>query len=346
MVSNRRKCCFTKAVIPISNQATALTVENNNEVNSVLNRYLAIARPGHWFKNIFMLPGIVIALALTQRPPSIGMTVQILLAFIATCLIASANYTINEWLDAKTDVHHPQKKHRPSVAGTVSAPLVYTQWFVLVAVGLVIAYSLNILFFGTAIFFVLMGLIYNVPPVRAKDRPYLDVLSEAINNPIRLVLGWCAIVDNVIPPSSILTAYWMGGAFLMAVKRYSEFRFIDNPQQAGLYRKSFIYYDEKTLLLSAFFYALTASFLLGVFLIKYRVEFVLAVPFVSILFVWYLYLGMASDSIAQAPERLYKQKSFIAYVLFLSALLIALAVIDIPSLNILLHPITLKPRIT
>jgi hypothetical protein len=95
--------------------------------------------------------------------------------------------------------------------------------------------------------------------------------------------------------------------------------------------------------LSAFFYALTTSFLLGVFLIKYRVEFVLAVPFVSILFVWYLYLGMARDSIAQAPEKLYQQKSFISYVLFLSALLIALAVIDIPSLNILLHPITLKP---
>ena len=317
--------------------------DNNDEVNPVLKNYLAIARPGHWFKNIFMLPGIVIALALTHRQPSTSMSIQIALAVISTCLLASANYTINEWLDAKTDLHHPQKKHRPSVAGTVSAPFVYVQWLACVVAGLAIAYQLNRLFFGTAIFFLVMGLIYNVPPLRAKDRPYLDVLCEAINNPIRLVLGWCAIVDNVIPPSSILTAYWMGGAFLMAVKRYSEFRFIDNPLQAGLYRKSFIYYDEKTLLLSAFFYALTASFLLGVFLIKYRVEFVLAVPFVSILFVWYLYLGMASDSIAQAPEKLYQQKFFITYVIFLSILLGILAVIDIPSLEILLHPVTLKP---
>ncbi len=308
----------------------------------MLKHYLAIARPGHWFKNIFMLPGLVIALALTHRQLSIAMTFQIGLAVIATCLLASANYTINEWLDAKTDLHHPQKKHRPSVAGAVTAPLVYTQWLGLVAAGLTIAHHLNTLFFGTAIFFVVMGIIYNVPPLRAKDRPYLDVLSEAINNPIRLVLGWCAIVDNVIPPSSILTAYWMGGAFLMAVKRYSEFRYIDNPQQAGLYRKSFIYYDEKTLLLSAFFYALTASFLLGVFLIKYRVEFVLAVPFISILFVWYLYLGMARESIAQAPEKLYRQKAFIAYVALLSGLLITLAVIDIPSLNLLLRAITVK----
>ncbi len=309
----------------------------------MLKDYLAIARPGHWFKNIFMLPGIVIALALTHRTPSFSMLAQIVLAAISACLLASANYTLNEWLDAKTDLHHPQKKHRPSVAGAVTAPLVYAQWLALVLTGLALADQINKLFLNASIFFVVMGAIYNVPPLRAKDRPYFDVLSEAINNPIRLVLGWCAIVDNVIPPSSILVAYWMGGAFLMAVKRYSEFRYINNPEQAGLYRKSFSYYNEKKLLLSAFFYALTASFLLGVFLIKYRVEFVVAVPFVSILFVWYMYLGMAIDSIAQAPEKLYRQKSFMAYVLFLSVLLVALAIVDIPSLEILLHPVAIKP---
>ncbi len=308
----------------------------------MLKNYVAIARPGHWFKNIFMLPGLVIALALTKQQLSTDMVSHIVLAVVAACLLASANYTLNEWLDAKTDLHHPQKKHRPSVAGRVKAPFVYAQWLALVAAGLAIAHHLNALFFGTAIFFVVMGIIYNVPPLRSKDRPYLDVLSEAINNPIRLVLGWCAIVDNVIPPSSILIAYWMGGAFLMAVKRYSEFRYIDDRTRAGLYRKSFIYYDEKTLLLSAFFYALTASFLLGVFLIKYRVEFIISVPFISILFVWYLYLGMAHESVAQAPEKLYRQKAFMAYVGALSGLLIALAVVDIPSLNLLLRAITVK----
>ena len=135
--------------------------------------------------------------------------------------------------------------------------------------------------------------------------------------------------------------YWMAGAFLMAVKRYSEFRFIDNPAQASLYRKSFIHYSEETLLLSAFFYALTASFLLGVFLIKYRVEFVLSIPFVSILFVWYLYMGMRDESIAQSPEKLYQQKGFVAFVLFLMVLLILLSFVNIPWLNILLHPVTL-----
>ena len=36
-----------------------------------------------------------------------------------------------------------------------------------------------------------MGCVYNIPPVRSKDLPYLDVLSEAINNPIRMLA--CAV---------------------------------------------------------------------------------------------------------------------------------------------------------
>lgn len=303
--------------------------------------YLAIARPNHWFKNIFMLPGIVIALVVTHSTLSTQLVFDIGLAVVATCLLASANYTINEWLDAKTDLHHAMKKNRPSVLGNVRARWVYVQWFVLSAAGITIASRINGLFLYTSIFFVVMGILYNVPPIRTKDRQYLDVLTEAVNNPIRLVLGWCVIVGNVLPPSSILLTYWMAGAFLMAVKRYSEFRFIDNPAQASLYRKSFIHYSEETLLLSAFFYALTASFLLGVFLIKYRVEFVLSIPFVSILFVWYLYMGMRDESIAQSPEKLYQQKGFVAFVLFLMVLLILLSFVNIPWLNILLHPVTL-----
>ena len=38
-----------------------------------------------------------------------------------------------------------------------------------------------------------MGVLYNVRPFRTKDRIYLDVLSESINNPLRLMLGWAAV---------------------------------------------------------------------------------------------------------------------------------------------------------
>ena len=91
----------------------------------------------------------------------------------------------------------------------------------------------------------------------------------------------------------------------MGVKRYSEYRFINDPERAVLYRKSFQSYTEQTLLLSSFFYALLSSFFLAVFLIKYRIEFVLSFPAFALLFVWYLAIGMGCTTVrAQiAPPR-------------------------------------------
>ena len=83
-----------------------------------------------------------------------------------------------------------------------------------------------------------------------------------------------------------------------------------------------------------FFYALSSAFFLGIFLIKYRVEFLISIPFFALLFVWYLKIGMRADSVTQRPERLYKERHFIAYVLFLALLVTALFFVDLPWLNV------------
>ena len=46
-----------------------------------------------------------------------------------------------------------------------------------------------------------------------------------------------------------------------------------------LYRKSFGQYTEQSLLISAFFYAMCSLFLCGIFIIKYKIELLLVVPF-------------------------------------------------------------------
>ncbi|MCK5214119.1 MAG: hypothetical protein KAR05_02045 [Candidatus Omnitrophica bacterium] len=77
-----------------------------------------------------------------------------------------------------------------------------------------------------------MGILYNVKPFRTKEKPYVDVLSESLNNPTRLMMGWFMVVDGPLTPLSALIAYWMGGAFLMGVKRFAEYRFINDSKQA------------------------------------------------------------------------------------------------------------------
>ena len=46
-----------------------------------------------------------------------------------------------------------------------------------------------------------MGCVYNIPPVRSKDLPYVDVLSEAINNPIRMLAGWFIVSSVTVAPA-------------------------------------------------------------------------------------------------------------------------------------------------
>ena len=209
----------------------------------------------------------------------------------------------------------------------------------LVVIGLLAASLVSTPLMVTAAAFAIAGIVYNVRPMRTKDRAYLDVLSESLNNPIRLVLGWTMVDAATLPPSSVVIAYWMGGAFLMAMKRYSEYRRIGNPEAAGAYRRSFRFYTEETLLLSSFFYALLASFLLGVFLVKYRIEYVLALHFFAVLFTWYLAIALRADSAAQAPEKLHRERRFLGFCGLLVAVVAVLTFIELPMLEVLMVPL-------
>ena len=165
----------------------------------------------------------------------------------------------------------------------------------------------------------------------------MDVLSESVNNPIRLCMGWLIAMPISMPPSSILLAYWFGGAFLMAVKRLAEYRTIGDKNVAGLYRQSFKKYNEKSLLASSVFYAMAASLFLGVFLVKYRIELILSFPLIAGLFSWYIRMGLDDDSAAQHPEKLLRERNLMLYVLLLTVVMAILFVVDIPPLYKLLR---------
>ena len=226
--------------------------------------YIAIARPDHWIKNVFMLPGAIIA-ALFMDIPFAKFAGNLFIGLASTCTIASANYVVNEWLDAEFDRFHPTKRFRPSVLGDIKGRYVFIEYTLLGATGLWLASIISIPFMIVSLTFLMMGVVYNVKPLRTKDRAFLDVFSESINNPIRLTLGWYTVTSEIFPPSSLVISYWMGGAFLMAVKRFGEYRFISNLEAAGSYRRSFRYYTENNLLICSFFYAMSCALFLGVF---------------------------------------------------------------------------------
>lgn len=317
-------------MIPVSNPLPAATWRD----------YVAIARPDHWLKHVFIVPGIALAYILHPGDWQ-NLVVPVILGFLSAAAIASANYVINEWLDAKYDRFHPKKSKRPAVAKRLRVSLVIGEYAVLLAVGFGLAIAVSPLFFYTSFAFLLSGIFYNVAPVRTKDLPYLDVASEALNNPIRLTLGWAMVDPTTLPPSSLLLAYWMGGAFLMAIKRLAEYRSVaatSGVDALGQYRRSFRFYTADRLLISSFLYSQLAAFFLAVFLIKYRVEYLLAIPLFALLFTSYLRVGLKEHSLAQEPEKLFRETTVMILVAALVVTLVILTVVDIPLLERLTYP--------
>lgn len=292
--------------------------------------YLKVARIDHWLKNIFIVFGhavaIVLIFDLDITPPMVWTAG---LSLIPACLIASANYILNEILDAPFDRLHPTKKRRGIPAGKVSVPILWGIMAGLIVVGFGLALwwfpnpgytiALGLLLFS--------GLVYNIQPVRLKDRAYLDVIAESFNNPIRLWLGWYALTTTLTPPPlSIMLAWWAFGGLLMTGKRYSEFRMIDDAELSGKYRKSFQVYTNKSLIIAMITYANLFCFCSGWAISSYEAfnNLVFVFPLIILAVITYFNHAMSDAGARLEPEQLLQNPWVIIITLITSIAAIAL----------------------
>ena len=161
--------------------------------------YASIARPDHWFKNVFMLLGVL--LAFFYHPELLaGFDVGTCSsgAVAATCLIASSNY-VHQRDPRRPDRPQPSRQAAPADPvgpGEAAARLrrVDRSWALSgLAHGLAAQPAVPLL---AALFLLVMGMIYNVPPVRSKECPTSTCSRESVNNPIRLLLGWFVVTPR------------------------------------------------------------------------------------------------------------------------------------------------------
>jgi len=308
----------------------------NKRRNATFGDYVALTRLDHSAKQIFIAPGIVFA-CLLRGSESKSLLAEVILGTITCICIASANYVINEYLDRDFDRHHPTKSKRRAVQTGMRGWIILMEWFALVAIGLTAALIASSTMFVIACIFGLQGIIYNAPPFRTKDKPYLDVISESVNNPIRLAIGWAMVDPRTLPPSSIILAYWLGGAFLMGAKRYSEYKEIVASHGRDLlirYRASFAGYSEVSLLISCFIYGLLSCFFLALFLIKYRVEYLLMMPAAISMFGYYLAMAMQPNSMVQHPEKLFKDRKLVMLLVLSAVIFCVTTLVNLPWLTI------------
>lgn len=272
--------------------------------------YLKVARIDHWLKNIFIVFGHAVAVVLVLDLEVSGPVIlRAGLSLIPACLIASANYILNEILDAPFDRLHPRKQMRPIPAGRVKVPLLWG----LMAGCIVAGFALAVWWFSNPGYWIslglllLSGLVYNIPPVRLKDRAFLDVIAESFNNPIRLWLGWFALVEtHRFPPLSIMLAWWCFGGLLMTGKRYSEFRFINDKELSGQYRRSFRVYTDRSLIIAMITYANLFCFCAGWGICSYAPlnNLVFVFPLIILAVAMYFRHAMSEIGARLEPEQL------------------------------------------
>ncbi len=218
-----------------------------------MNAYLRGLRLERWPRSLAIALGSA-SFFFLHRPaieafPPEQVAGRLVLAFLLTWIISTANYVVNEIVDAPFDAHHPVKRLRPLVQREIKVAPFALMGGALTVVGLGAAW----LFFSREFFFSVLallaaGFIYNVKPLRTKDIPFLDAISESANNPIRFLIGWFAFAPpDVWPPFSLLVGWWAFGNFLMTAKRLSEFRLLK--EKAADYRLSHKRYTKRELLL-------------------------------------------------------------------------------------------------
>ncbi len=302
-----------------------------------MKAYLRAMRLGRWPRSLAIFVGSAAFFYLYRDELHAAKITWIftrcLYAFLLTWAISTANYIVNEIVDAPYDVHHPTKRNRPLVKGEIKKIPFLLMGVAMSGFSLLLAY----LYFCPPFFFALLalliaGFVYNIKPVRTKDIPFLDSISESANNPIRFLIGWFAFASpETWPTLPLLLCWWAFGNFLMIAKRLSEYRLLK--ENAGDYRNSLRKYSEGALVFGMGASAVIFFLAYFYFAHQYKLQsFLLISPFLFFYFFLFFRKTMREEEVMEEPERLFMHLKFALYTLFLIALFFLSSFLDKPLL--------------
>jgi 4-hydroxybenzoate polyprenyltransferase len=138
-------------------------------------------------------------------------------AFVILCLLASANYVVNDILDREADRRHPSKHRRPFASGQLSVTAGYAVAGVMGLVSLAAAFYLSLPFLLSLIAYLALMLLYSA---LLRRLPLIDVLAIAILFSLRILMGTLVIGLEPSPwLQSFSLCFFLSPAF---AKRHAE----------------------------------------------------------------------------------------------------------------------------
>lgn len=183
-------------------------------------------RPHQWVKNLFIFAPLLFGRKLTDTS-AIGNS---LLAFAVFCLLASALYIFNDWIDAEEDRTHPEKRNRPISSGLLPVPIALFASAILAIAAFSLSAVIGLNFFLISALYVILTLSYCLA---LKRMIVLDAMTISAGFVIRIVGG--AIAINVVPSHWLIVCAFLLALFLTFTKRRQELLTLSN--HAGEHRK-------------------------------------------------------------------------------------------------------------
>lgn len=193
---------------------------------SLICAYLTLLRPSQWVKNVFVLAPLLMTPSAINKT---SLTVT-LLGVLAFCLMSSATYVLNDWLDHEADRKHPDKRHRPIAAGLVGRQGAVALIAGLGLAGLALSFALSMPFaLITAGYFALTA----GYSFRFKHVAILDIMILSAGFILRLEGG--ALLSGVTLSVWIILCTWLLALFLAVAKRRDDLvRGLDESHRGSL----------------------------------------------------------------------------------------------------------------
>ena len=276
-----------------------------NKISSIIS----LLRVQQWYKNIIIFFGIVFALELVS-PANIFVSI---LGFIALCLITSAGYIRNDILDLQQDKIHPEKCKRPLPSGQITLKKANTVFLIIIGIGLLLSFSLDLLF---GVFMIALIINTEIYSRITKNIVFLDVFAIGINFVIRAVCG-IVLINTPISPWIVFGVFCVA-LFLGFMKRKSEITTLKN--SASSHRKVLSRYTKFSLNISVF---ISAMMIITIFTIYSVIgpfddgRLILTIPFIALIILRQLYLSKINHILIQKNE-FYKDKLTAIVIIFYS----------------------------
>lgn len=169
-----------------------------------------LARPYQYSKNLFVFIPAFFAFQLTDMQ----LMTKALVAFIGFCLIASAVYVFNDWVDRYEDAQHPEKQNRPLAAGHIKPSAAFGFLALLLLAGGAASYLVAPSVFLLVLTYLILNLAYTL---KLKHVAIVDIAIISSGFVIRLLVG--AAATQVDLSRWIIMMTFLLALFLSLAKR-------------------------------------------------------------------------------------------------------------------------------